>query len=76
MIDVSLSTDYSPELCRFFALTLHQVDVGHLKDVLMMDMLPSSIGVLSWDVTPSKGDSNGQVTNEENALFQTRIVGY
>lgn len=76
MKDVSLSTDYSPQLCHLFALTLHQVDVGHLKDVLMMDMLPSSIGVLSWDATPPKGDSNGQVTHEENALFQTRIVGY
>ena len=37
-----------------------QVDVGHLKDVLMMDMLPSSIGVLSWRDSGRKDRMKGR----------------
>lgn len=40
-----------------------QVDAGHLKDVLMMDMLPSSIGVLSWDL-PSSSSSDTAIDGQ------------
>jgi hypothetical protein len=36
-----------------------KVDVGHLKDVLMMDMLPSSIGVLTWREEDEDADGDG-----------------
>ena len=50
------------------------MDVGHLKDVLMMDMLPSSIGVLSWDVSSSVGDNDKQVKGEENGSADSCAV--
>ena len=46
-----------------------KVDVGHLKDVLMMDMLPSSIGVLTWDQNESKSGSGSRSGSGSGALY-------
>ena len=50
------------------------MDAGHLKDVLMMDMLPSSIGVLSWDLplppSASSSSATGQGEGEGLRYFE------